>query len=112
MDFAAIMEANLGVPGNTKGTAGPGNPSIAEVASVGEASREEVFAGGAIGVSVSVGVVLSTCAPGECLLDVGTSMWVRPSSDSVEVEVFVRNKAASNASAGASQRVFQTLQSL
>ena len=104
------MEANVGAPGNTKGTAGPANPSIAEVASVGEASRE-VFVVGAVGVSVSVGVVLSTCAPGECLLDVGASMWVRPSSDSVEVEVFVRNKAASNASAGASQRLFQTVQS-
>ena len=38
MDFAAIVEANLGAPGNTKGITGPGNPSSAEVASVGEAS--------------------------------------------------------------------------
>ena len=106
------MEANFGAPGNTKGTAGPGNPSGAEVASVGEASREGVFAGGVVGASVSVGIVLSTCVPGDCVLDDGASMWVRPSSDSVEVEVFVRNSAASNASAGASQRVFQTLQSL
>ena len=109
MDFTAIVEANLGAPGNTKGTAGPGNPLSAEVASVGEASREGVFAGGTVAMSVSVGVVLSTC---DCVLDTGTSMWVRPSSDSVEVEVLVRNSAASNASAGASQRLFQTLQSL
>ena len=112
MDFAAIVEANLGAPGNTKGTAGFSNPLTAEVASVGEASREGVFAGGAVGLSVSVGVVLSKYAPGDCVLDAGAFMWVCPSSDSVEVEVFVRNKAASNASAGASQRVFQTLQSL
>ena len=105
------MEANLGGPGNTKGTAGPGNPSSAEVASVGEASREGVFAAGAVGVSVSVGVVLSTCAPGDCVLGAGASMWVCPLSDSVEVEVFVKNSAASNASAGASQRLSQTLQS-
>ena len=112
MDFAAIVEDNLEAPGNTKGTAGPGNPSSAEVAFIGEASREGVFAGGAVGVSVSVGFVLSTCAPGDCVLDVGASMWVCPSSDSVEVEVFVRNNAASNASAGASQRELQILQSL
>ena len=61
---------------------------------------------------MSVGVALSTCTSGDCALDVGASMWVRPSSDSVEVEVFVRNSAASNASAGASQRLSQTLQSL
>ena len=72
----------------------------------------EVFARGAVGVRVCVGVVLSARTPGERLLDVGASVLVRPSSDSVEVEVFVINKAASNASAGASQRVFQTLQSL
>lgn len=112
MDFAAIVEANLDAPGNTNGTAGPGNPSSAEVTSIGEASREGVFARGAVGLSVSVGVVLSTCAPGDCVLGAGASMWVRASSDSVEVEVFVRNNAASNASAGASQRELQILQSL
>ena len=112
MDFAAIVEANLGAPGSTKGIAGPGNPSSAEVASVGEASWEGAFAGGAVEVRVSVGVALSTCTPGDCVLDAGASMWVGQSSDSVEVEVFVRNSAASNASAGASQRDLQTSQSL
>ena len=109
MDVAAIFEANLDGSGSTNGTAGPGKPSSAFV---GEASREGVFAGGAVGVSVSVGVVLSSCAPGDCVLGAGTSMWVCPSSDSVEVEVFVRNNAASNASAGASQRDLQISQSL
>ena len=109
MDFAAFVEASLGEPGDTKGAAGPGTP---EVASVEEASREGVCVGGAVGVSASVGVVLSTCAPGDCVLDASASMWVCPSSDSVEVEVFVRNSAASNTCAGDSQISRRASQSL
>ena len=95
------MEANLGAPGNTKGTAGFGSPLTVEVASVGEGSGEGVFAGGALGLIVSVGIVLSTFAPGDCVLDGGASMGVGVSSGSVDVEVLVRYNAASNHTAGA-----------
>ena len=101
MDFAAIVEANLGAPGNTKGTAGFSNSLTAEVASVGDTSREGVLAGGAVEVSVSAGIVFSICSPGDCVLDGGASSGVGISSGSVDVEVFVRYNAASNLTAGA-----------
>ena len=101
MGFAAIVEANLGAPGNTKGTAGFSNPLTDDVASVGEASGEGFFARGAVEVSVSAGIVFSICSPGECVLDGGASVGVGISSGSVDVEVFVRYNAASNHCAGA-----------
>ena len=101
MDFEAIVEANLGAPGNTKGTAGPGNVPSAEVATVEEASGEGVLAGGAVEVSMSTGFFFLVCSPGDCVLAGGALMGVGVSSGSVDVEVFVRYKAASNHSAGA-----------
>ncbi|KAL9132980.1 MAG: hypothetical protein Q9175_005841 [Cornicularia normoerica] len=66
--------------------------------SVGTILREDVPAGGAFNVCVSVGAVFSSCVTSGCVLNAGVAVDVGPSSGSVDVEVLVRYNAVCNAS--------------
>ena len=56
---------------------------------------------GEFGVGVSAGAVFSVCAIDDCTVANGASLEVGPSSDSVDVDVFVRYNAVCKAAIAA-----------
>ena len=62
--------------------------------------RDGFSARGEFGVGVSAGAAFSVCAIDDCTVANGASLEVRPSSDSVDVDVFVRYNAVCKANAG------------
>ena len=60
-----------------------------------------VSARGEFGVGVSAGAVFSACAIDDCTVANGAFLEVGPSSDSVDVDVFVRYNAVCKATFGA-----------
>ena len=71
---------------------GASSPAVRRKAGAGTA-LVSVSAGSTLGVDVSAGTAVCDCASGDCVINVGAFIKVGPSSESMDVNVFVRYNA-------------------